>query len=58
MKKLNDASKEKNGKAFMDSTPEQRHDLLVALEKEQKDYMAAKKKDDAADKKEPEPAAV
>ena len=46
MKKLNDASKEKNGKSFMDSTPEQRHDLLVLLDKEAKDYMAAKKKDD------------
>jgi hypothetical protein len=46
MKKLNDASVAKNGKSYMDSTPEQRHDLLVALDKEQKDYMAAKKKDD------------
>jgi hypothetical protein len=46
MKKLNDASQQKNGKPFMESTPEQRHDLLVALDKEQKDYMAAKKKDD------------
>lgn len=45
MKKLNDASVAKNGKSYMDSTPEQRHDLLVALDKEQKDYMAAKKKD-------------
>ena len=46
MKKLNDASQAKNGKSYMESTPEQRHDLLVALDKEQKDYMAAKKKDD------------
>jgi hypothetical protein len=46
MKKLNDASKQKNGKTFMDSTPEQRHDLLVQLDKEQKDYMATRKKDD------------
>jgi Gluconate 2-dehydrogenase subunit 3 len=46
MKKLNDASQQKNGKSFMESTPEQRHDLLVALDKEQKDYMAAKKKED------------
>ena len=46
MKKLNDASQQKNNKTFMESTPEQRHDLLVALDKEQKDYMAAKKKDD------------
>ena len=48
MKKLNDASQTKNGKSYMESTPEQRHDLLVALDKEQKDYMAAKKKDDPA----------
>ena len=48
MKKLNDASVQKNGKSYMESTPEQRHDLLVALDKEQKDYMAAKKKDDPA----------
>ena len=48
MKKLNDASVQKNGKSYMDSTPEQRHELLVALDKEQKDYMAAKKKDDPA----------
>ena len=46
MVKLDDASKKKNGKSFMDSTPEQRHDLLVDLDKEQKDYMAQKKKDD------------
>jgi hypothetical protein len=46
MKKLNDASVQKNGKSYLDSTPEQRHDLLVALDKEQKDYMATKKKDD------------
>jgi hypothetical protein len=46
MVKLDDASKKKNGKSFMDSTPEQRHDLLVDLDKEQKDYMAQKKKED------------
>jgi hypothetical protein len=46
MKKLNDASQQKNGKSYMESTPAQRHDLLVALDKEQKDYMAAKKKED------------
>ena len=45
MQKLNEASKQKNGKSFVESTPEQRHDLLVALDKEQKDYMANKKKD-------------
>src|SRR5579872_318004 len=46
MQKLDAASKQKNGKSFMDSTPEQRHDLLVGLDKESKDYMASKKKDD------------
>ena len=46
MQKLNDASKQKNGKSFMESTPEQRHSLLVDLDKEQKDYMEKKKKED------------
>ncbi|HTS45645.1 MAG TPA: gluconate 2-dehydrogenase subunit 3 family protein [Puia sp.] len=46
MKKLDDASVKKNGKSFLDSTPEQRHDLLVDLDKEQKDYMSKKKPED------------
>lgn len=46
MKKLDDASKAKNSKTFMESTPAQRHDLLVALDKEQQDYQKNKKKDD------------
>ena len=46
MQKLNDACKQKNGKGYLDCTPDQRHELLVALDKEQKDYMAAKRKDD------------
>jgi hypothetical protein len=46
MKKLEEASKKKSGKSFLDSTPEQRHDLLVDLDKEQKDYMAKKKPED------------
>jgi Gluconate 2-dehydrogenase subunit 3 len=46
MKKLEEASKKKNGKSFLDSSPEQRHDLLVELDKEQKDYMAKKKPED------------
>ncbi len=46
MKKLEEACKKKNGKGFLDSTPEQRHALLVDLDKEQKDYMAKKKQDD------------
>jgi hypothetical protein len=46
MKKLDDASKQKNGKSFLNSTPEQRHNLLVDLDKEQKDYTAKKKTTD------------
>ena len=38
MDKLQEASKKKHGKNFMESTPEQRHALLVDLDKEQKDY--------------------
>ncbi len=36
--KLNDASKKKNDASFMKATPQQRHDLLVELDKEAKDY--------------------
>jgi Gluconate 2-dehydrogenase subunit 3 len=46
IQKLNEASRKKNGKSFMDSSPQERHDLLVDLDKEQKEYMASKKKDD------------
>ncbi len=46
MDKLNDASKKKNNKTFMDSSPEQRHDLLVVLDAEAKDYQKSKKKED------------
>ncbi len=46
MKKLDEASKAKNSKSFMESTPEQRHDLLVALDTEQKEYQKNKKSDD------------
>ena len=46
MQKLNAASKAKNGASFLDSSPQQRHDLLVDLDKEQKDYMDKKKADD------------
>jgi len=46
MKKLDDASKTKNGKSFLESTPEQRHNLLVDLDKEQKEYMTKKKPED------------
>ncbi|MES2331535.1 MAG: gluconate 2-dehydrogenase subunit 3 family protein [Bacteroidota bacterium] len=46
MDKLNEASKKKNSKTFMDSSPEQRHDLLVALDTEAKEYQKNKTKDD------------
>ncbi len=48
MQKLNDACKQKNGKSYMECTPDLRHELLVALDKESKTYMDAKKKDDPA----------
>jgi len=48
MKKLDAASKTKNGKSFLESTPEQRHNLLVDLDKEQKDYMSKKKPEEPA----------
>lgn len=46
MEKLQEASRKKNGKDFMASTPQQRHDLLVELDKEQKEYAKNKKKED------------
>ena len=46
MQKLQEASKKMNGKRFLESSPEERHNLLVSLDKEQKEYMASKKKDD------------
>ena len=38
LSKLNEASKNKNGKLFMESTPQQRHDLLVELDNKVKEY--------------------
>ena|SRR2546421_9298506 len=46
MGKLNDASKKKYDGVFMKLTPQQKHDLLVELDKEQKDYSKNKKPDD------------
>jgi len=43
MQKLNEASKKKNGHGFLESSPQERHDLLVDLDKEQKEYMGKKK---------------
>ena len=38
IKKLDDAGQKQSGSKFMDLRPEQRTNLLVALDKEQKDY--------------------
>jgi hypothetical protein len=46
IKKLDEASKKLNSKSFMESTPEQRNALLVALDKEAKEYQAAAKPED------------
>ena len=46
MQKLEDACKKKTGKSFLACDPQQRHDLLVELDKEQKDYMGKKKPED------------
>jgi hypothetical protein len=46
MGKLNDESKKLNGKNFMEASPEERKNLLIALDKEQKDYAAGKKPED------------
>lgn len=48
MDKLNDASSKQFDKVFMQITPEQRHSLLVALDKEQQDYTSHKKDGDPA----------
>jgi len=45
MKKLNDLSSEKFNKEFIEITPAQCHELLVQVDKEQKDYMKNKKDD-------------
>src|SRR5687768_15569142 len=46
MNKLQDACKKKHDKYFMECTPQQRHDLLVELDTEQKDHAKNKKKED------------
>ncbi|MBD0289474.1 MAG: gluconate 2-dehydrogenase subunit 3 family protein [Flavisolibacter sp.] len=48
MDKINDLSKDKYGSAFMKINPQQRHDLLVQLDKEQKDYMKNKKEEESS----------
>lgn len=46
MKQLDEASKKKNGKSFMESDAAQRKAILTDIDKEAKDYATAKKKDD------------
>jgi Gluconate 2-dehydrogenase subunit 3 len=46
MNKLNDAAEKNYNAAFMKLNPQQRHDLLVKLDTEQKDYTGKKKKED------------
>jgi hypothetical protein len=46
MKKLDDLSEETYDESFMEISPQQRHDLLVKLDNEQKEYMAKKKPED------------
>jgi len=46
MGKLNEASKSMNGKYFLESSPEERKNLLISLDKEQKEYTAKKKPTD------------
>lgn len=48
MKKLDDACNKMHGTGFMKATAAQRHDLLVALDKEAKDYQKTKKPEDPA----------
>jgi hypothetical protein len=43
---LNEASREKFGNEFIKISPEERHTLLVSIDKEAKDYNDNKKKDD------------
>ena len=42
IKQLEEACKKMNGKGFMDATPEQRHNLLVTLDKEAKEHREKK----------------
>jgi hypothetical protein len=46
LKKLDEASKKASGKSFMEATPAQRHDFLVALDKEASAFQKTKKPDE------------
>ena len=48
MQKLNDACQKMHNDSFMDVTPQQRHTLLVALDKEAKEHQKNKKDDETA----------
>jgi hypothetical protein len=48
LQKLNDAADKAYNASFLKLNPQQRHDLLVKLDNEQKDYMKNKKKEDAS----------
>lgn len=51
---LEEACKKVNGKSFMDCTPQQRHDFLVTLEKEAKEYNKKRDETNKARKEEHE----
>lgn len=46
MQKINDQAKAKLGKEFTAITPQQRHELLVQIDNEQKQYMKSKKEEE------------
>ncbi|MGN6293545.1 MAG: gluconate 2-dehydrogenase subunit 3 family protein [Chitinophagaceae bacterium] len=46
MQKINDQAKSKFGKEFTVITPQQRHELLVQIDNEQKQYMKSKKEEE------------
>lgn len=46
MEKINEASNKKFDKAFMQLTPQQRHELLVGIDNEQKEHTKNKKEND------------
>lgn len=48
MDKINDLSKKQYDNTFLKITPQQRHELLVQLDKEQKEYTGKKKPEDPA----------
>ncbi len=48
MDTLNKVAKDKHGNGFVQLTPQQRHDLLVSVDAEQKEYAGKKKAEDPA----------